>query len=247
VLILPDPAKPYTVTADASDFALGATLSQQTAHGLQPIAFLSKKLLPAEMNYPVHDREMLSIICALKEWRHYLHGQKFTILTDNVSLKWFHTKEILNQRQVRWMEYLQEFDHAIVHQKGKHNVVADGLSRRPDHRGTEAHADADADADATEIDMEVHVQEVSDIKVDQVQDRCKRAYPSDGLAQQVLTGSKAVRHMHVENGLIYFHPKRIYVPATAPEVRSDILSECHDCPLSGHLGSSKTIESVTRH
>jgi len=249
VLILPDPAKPYTVTTDASDFALGATLSQQTAHGLQPIAFLSKKLLPAEMNYPVHDREMLSIICALKEWRHYLHGQKFTILTDNVSLKWFHTKEILNQRQVRWMEYLQEFDHAIVHQKGKHNVVADGLSRRPDHRGTEAHADADADADAdaTEIDMEVHVQEVSDIKVDQVQDRCKRAYPSDGLAQQVLTGSKAVRHMHVENGLIYFHPKRIYVPATAPEVRSDILSECHDCPLSGHLGSSKTIESVTRH
>ena len=74
VLILPDTAKPYTVTTDASDFAIGATLSQETSPRLQPIAFLSKKLLPAEMNYPVHDREMLSIICALKEWRHYLHG-----------------------------------------------------------------------------------------------------------------------------------------------------------------------------
>lgn len=235
VLILPDPSKPYTVTTDASDFAIGATLSQETAHGLQPIAFLSKKLLPAEMNYPVHDREMLSIICALKEWRHYLHGQKFTILTDNVSLKWFHTKEILNQRQVRWMEYLQEFDHSIVHQKGKDNVVADGLSRRPDHR------------DKDDSELEVNVHQVSEIKVDQIEERCKRAYPSDGLAQQVLRGDKSVRHMHIENGLIYFQPKRIYVPATAPDVRTDILSECHDRPLSGHLGSSKTIESVTRH
>ena len=87
VLIVPKVDLPFTVTTDASGFAIGATLSQDHGHGLQPIAYMSKKMLAAEKNYPVHEQELLAIICALREWRHYLHsGIKFTIVTDHKSL-----------------------------------------------------------------------------------------------------------------------------------------------------------------
>ena len=78
MLILPNPSLPYLVTTDASGFAVGATLSQDQGKGQQPIAFLSKKMLPAELNYPAHEQELLAIIVALKAWRHYLLGVKFT-------------------------------------------------------------------------------------------------------------------------------------------------------------------------
>ena len=78
VLILPDPELPFVVHTDASGFAVGAVLQQDQGKGLQPIAFLSKKMLDAETRYPVHEQELLAIITALGAWRHYLHGRKFT-------------------------------------------------------------------------------------------------------------------------------------------------------------------------
>ncbi|GJP83339.1 hypothetical protein CLOP_g13504 [Closterium sp. NIES-67] len=58
VLILPDPERDYVIEADASDQAVGAVLMQDQGNGLQPIAYLSKKLR-AELNYPIHDKEAL--------------------------------------------------------------------------------------------------------------------------------------------------------------------------------------------
>ena len=72
ILILPDPNLPFVVHTDASGFAVGAVLQQDQGKGLQPIAFLSKKMLDAETRYPVHEQELLAIIHALNSWRHYL-------------------------------------------------------------------------------------------------------------------------------------------------------------------------------
>ena len=86
VLINPDPMKPYVVTTDASGFATGAILQQDHGHGLQPIAFMSHKMNSAERNYPVHEQELLAIVQALREWRHYLHNeQKIDVITDHNS------------------------------------------------------------------------------------------------------------------------------------------------------------------
>src|SRR5260370_27799658 len=88
----------------------------------------------AERNYPVHEQELLAIIHALREWRHYLHGSQFTVVTDHRSLQYLQTQPHLSARQVRWSEFLQQFDFVVTYQAGKENHVADALSRRPDHQ-----------------------------------------------------------------------------------------------------------------
>jgi len=133
VLILPNPSLPFVVHTDASGFAVGAVLQQDQGNGLQPIAFLSKKMADAETRYPVHEQELLAIIQALSAWRHYLHGSKFVVRTDHKSLQFFQTQPMLSGRQARWKDVLANFDFDIEYVEGKANVVADGLSRRSDH------------------------------------------------------------------------------------------------------------------
>jgi hypothetical protein len=74
VLLLPDPEKPFTVTTDASDYAIGAVLTQDQGKGEQPVAYESRKLSPAEQNYATHEKELLAIVYAIRVWRMYLEG-----------------------------------------------------------------------------------------------------------------------------------------------------------------------------
>jgi hypothetical protein len=108
VLQLADSSKPYIVTCDASDIGIGEVLEQEGEHGSHPVAFAS--LSSAETNYPVHEREFLVIVYALKEWRPYLHGGGFVIKTDHHPLRYLDTQTTLSKRRVRWMETLQEYD-----------------------------------------------------------------------------------------------------------------------------------------
>ena len=74
ILALPDNSKPFCIEADSSDFATGAVLSQPNSddNKWHPAAFLSKSLSPVERNYEIHDKEMLAIVRALEEWRHFV-------------------------------------------------------------------------------------------------------------------------------------------------------------------------------
>ena len=85
VLQLADVDKEYIVTCDASDFAVGAVLSQKHDDGEHPVAYESRKVNTAEANYPTHERELLAVIHALRTWRHYLSGKKFIVVTDHYS------------------------------------------------------------------------------------------------------------------------------------------------------------------
>jgi len=105
VLVFPQDSEPFWVEADSSDFATGAVLSQQstTDRKWHPIAFYSKSLSSMERNYEIHDKEMLAIIHALEEWRHFLEGatHPVEIWTDHKNLKYFMTAKKLNCRQAR--------------------------------------------------------------------------------------------------------------------------------------------------
>jgi len=101
VLAIPIDDAPYCLETDASDYALGAVLSQKQDEKWHPIAFLSKSLNEAERNYEIYDKEMLAIMVALDEWRHHLLGAKlqFEIWTDHQNLTYFKKPQKMNRRQ----------------------------------------------------------------------------------------------------------------------------------------------------
>jgi transposase InsO family protein len=135
VLVLPDPTKEFVVHCDASGYAIGAVLQQDHGNGLQPVAFMSKKMVGAETRYPVHEQELLAIVTALTTWRHYLEGatHPIRVRTDHKSLTHFQTQPMLSGRQRRWLETLSQFDYTVEYVKGQENLAADALSRRGDH------------------------------------------------------------------------------------------------------------------
>ena len=135
VLLIPDPALPYTLNCDACNYAVGATLQQDQGNGLQPIAYRSRKLTPAEINYDVREKEFLAFVDACSHWRQYLHSDEpFKFMTDHDSLKYHRTMPNLTGRLARWVEKLAEFNYTVEHIAGVKNVVADALSRRPDYK-----------------------------------------------------------------------------------------------------------------
>jgi hypothetical protein len=136
VLALPDHSKPFRLITDASDFATGAILEQPDAlNRWHPVAYHSKTLQPAELNYEIHDKELLAIVRALQVFRHYLEGREdpLEILSDHGNLVYFMTKQVLTCHQARWALFLSQFHFTIVHQPGVQNK-SDALSRHPDHK-----------------------------------------------------------------------------------------------------------------
>ena len=127
VLALSDFTRPFILECDASGEGIGAVLM----HDRHPIAYESRKLTPAERLYSIYDKEMLAIVHALTKFWQYLVGAKFVVRTDHNSLRYFLEQWDLNERQQKWVSKVQSFDFDIEYVKGKNNVVADALSRKP--------------------------------------------------------------------------------------------------------------------
>ena len=137
ILALPNNSKPYWVEADSSNFTTGAVLSQKSLEDdkWHPVVFLSKSLSPIEQNYEIHNKEILAIVRALEEWRHFLEGaeHQFKIWMDHKNLEYFMTAKKLNWRQARWSLLLVRFNFIMHHRPGKTMGKSDVLSQRVDH------------------------------------------------------------------------------------------------------------------
>lgn len=134
-LIHPDFNKPLLLHTDASNFAIGAVLSQfDDKKRLRPIAYYSRKLSDSERNYTIYDKELLAIIAAFKQWRPYLYGSNHPIqvTSDHKNLSYFRSAKFLKPRHARWAEFLSQFDFQIAHIPGVENKIADALSRADD-------------------------------------------------------------------------------------------------------------------
>src|ERR1700737_3049128 len=223
ILIIPDPQLPYTVATDASGYAIDAALCQDHGNGLQPCAFLSRKMNDAKRNYPVHEQELLAIVHALREWRHYLLGNRITIITDHRSLQYLATQDKLSARQTRWSEFLQQFDYEIKYRPGKDNQVADSLSRRPDHTV----------APIYHTSVEINSELLDTIKAENNNDLATREIISKGHPTYRVT-----------NGLVYTLDGKTYV-LFSDAIRVQIMKEHQNTPLNGHLGEHKTLKRLS--
>ncbi|MBW0577080.1 hypothetical protein O181_116795 [Austropuccinia psidii MF-1] len=121
---------PTIVETDASDHALGALLSQVNYSEKLPIEFDSCKLLPAELNYEIHDKELLGMVWALNSWRAFFISlsDSFEVLKDHSSLQYFMSSKVLTRCQACWAEFLSEFQFSITYCPGKLATLPDALS-----------------------------------------------------------------------------------------------------------------------
>ena len=122
MLAYPDFNKPFVIHTDASHYQLGAVISQEG----KPIAFYSRKLNPAQTRYTTTERELLSIVETLKEYRNILLGQQIEVFTDHKNLVY---KTFNTERVMRWRLIIEEYGPKLTYIKGENNIIADALSR----------------------------------------------------------------------------------------------------------------------
>ena len=237
---------PIVLETDVSDYALGARLTQKKEDGtFRPVAFWSRKMIPAELNYDVHDKELLAIVSAFQVWRAYLEGAKHTVTvrTDHKNLTFFTTTKVLTRRQARWAETLAQYDFRIEHCKGTENSQADALSRRPDYEiGTKAAEPAvlRQNSDGTISYNKQILAATVELKDDEFLQQIKDALEKDTINQLVEKGGKLTKD---EDGLLHMHGL-IYVPA---KLRNEVIKRHHDDVTHGHPGVEKTIEQISRN
>ena len=228
VLAHPSPDYPFTLYTDACGYATGAVLLQDRGDGLRPVAYFSKTLKGAELRYSTYDKEMLALVRALRHFRHYIMGApKTAVFTDHRALKFLFDQPTIGRRG-NWHTFLQEFNIHIEYVKGKANVVADALSRRPEIL-----------AAITAVSAPDFVSQI------------KAAYGQDPESEGILRRADIPASGFTSNaGLIFFtrnSPRaRVYLPP-GPRLRTTVLREHHDSRLAGHLGTDKTEELVSRN
>jgi hypothetical protein len=96
----------------------------------RPIAYFIEKLNEEKVKYSTYDKDFYAIIQALKKWRNYLIHKEFILYSDNHALQFVTQQGKLNQKHVKWVEYMQNFTFVIKHISGTANKVDDALSRK---------------------------------------------------------------------------------------------------------------------
>ena len=129
VLADPDFERPFILKTDASNVVFGAVLAQVDHKSSERvITYASCTLSQRERNYSAMEKEALAIVFAVKHFRLYLLGRRFSIITDNSALRWLHSMESKGCI-ARWVMNLQDFDFTVTHRPGGSNNNADTLSR----------------------------------------------------------------------------------------------------------------------
>jgi transposase InsO family protein len=239
---------------DASDGVVVAILSQLHPDGeWYPVGYFSKTMAPTELNYPIHDKEMLAIVRALGQWRAELTGTSTAIkvLTDHHSLEYFMTSKILNSRQARWAEILADFFFVITYRPGKQNAKADALTRRDDDVKT---SDQVKEKERTQTLLP---SDCLDWKIRNHLQISALDAPF-GLVDQILQANRSRRQLesetdHLSRGQVGWEDKdglllydgRLVVP-DVDNLRTKLVAEAHNQVSTAHPGRNKTLALLAR-
>jgi hypothetical protein len=234
------------VTCNASDLRTGAVLSWgQNWETARPVVFDSMQLNDAQKNYPVHEKEMLAIVRALKKWHSDLLGSQFIVYTDHRTLENFETQKDLSRRQARWMEHLSQFDMYIHYIHSEDNTMADTLSRLPADACESVGEDVDVADSPVCWDSWLKVQTscnaILTISADELflNNVCE-GYKHDEFCQKISSVNTKMPGVHTEHGLWYLGDCLI-IPRFGT-LCEDLFRLAHD--LLGHFGSKKSFANI---
>ena len=273
ILAHPDFSKEFILDTDASDFAIGAVLSQVFDGQERVISYASKTLSKSERRYCVTRKELLALVHFVKYFRHYLYGKKFTIRTDHGSLRWLMKSKNPEGQVARWLEELSSFDMNIVHRPGRAHRNADGISRIRckqcgmdiEQSGKQAGEQEQNDLCKSEMIAHITESEIGDIKTIQDSDselsEVKRWVESEERPNKYEVQGKSyfVRslmtqwdRLKVENGILSrkwtaLETNEVRWQAIVPlSYRRLVLKFSHDIKTAGHLGIAKTYSKISQ-
>ena len=246
---------PTVIETDASDYAISAILSQYHDKILFPVAFMSRKMIPAERNYEIHDKELLAIVAAIKIWRHYLEGlqEPFIILSDHQALQYFQTSKTLTRRQARWSETINHHRYVLRYRPGDKSGKPDALSRRPDYAEGGKASDAEPQILLRPLEISATLRGASsdllkDIAFSTEQDPVARQHLERLRQEQpdrANRGDAPDEPYEEREGILYLRSLVYVLDNEALKVR--ILQQAHDSMETGHPGQAKTLEIVQRN
>ncbi|KFY32334.1 hypothetical protein V493_00296 [Pseudogymnoascus sp. VKM F-4281 (FW-2241)] len=165
-----DLEKKIILETDSSDFAIRACLNQLDESGKpKPIAYYSRKLSPTELNYDIHDKELIAIVVAFEQWRVYLKGSTYPIQAET----------------------LAAYNFTIAYRKGSDNARVDALSRRTDYIGPKEERPR-AILKETNAGMQYNelLATIAMVEDSELEERLKKAYATDECAKRVLSKVK---------------------------------------------------------
>lgn len=238
-----EPGKPIEIHTDACDYGLGAVLVQKDEGREHVIAYASRHLNKAEANYSTTEKECLAVVYACRQFRPYIFGSNFTVITDQASLAWLMNVKNPNGRLMRWSLLLQEFDLTLKHRPGLKNADADTLSRLPREP---APVSEDNFAPLLVLGrVDVGMKQREDPWMREVIGHLEN--PDSPVAR---TLKKTARCFRMINGVLHRRAKGFesdYDALVVPKcLRSEVLRGCHDDLTAGHLGVKRTWEKIRR-
>jgi RNase H-like domain found in reverse transcriptase/Reverse transcriptase (RNA-dependent DNA polymerase)/Integrase zinc binding domain/Integrase core domain/Chromo (CHRromatin Organisation MOdifier) domain len=246
------PGRATRLETDASDGVVGGVLTQRAEDNLwHPVAFFSKTMAPAEMNYPIHDKEMLAIIRALEQWRPELQGVgQFDIYTDHRALEYFMTTKKLSARQANWAEYLSQFQFLIRFRPGRKNELADALTRKDEdlkhYSVLKDWARTTAMLKPDNLDEEIKRELSEKIELSPVEtqeslflmEKLLKANRLDESLEAKRKESVAESSPYSLDGGLLLYQGRLVIP-TVDNLRTELLNEIHQQPSTAHPGRNK--------
>lgn len=233
VLARPDFSKEFVLQTDASSTGVGAVLTQYFDGVDRVIAYASRSLSRSEENYSVTEKECLAVLWAVRKFRPYIEGYRFTVITDHASLKWLNNLKNPTGRLARWALEIQGYQFDIKYRKGTAHSVPDFLSRLP----------------TPEEHREIGLLQEEAIPITDPWYITKK--------EKVSQRPQHFPDWKIEEGYLYHH--RSPDISCFPEDNSlewklvvpkdhipRILQENHDRPEAGHLGFDKTYHRTSR-
>lgn len=272
ILAYPDFTQPFIVNTDASGIAIGGTLLQQRNGKNVVIAYASRQLNAVERRYSTIEQELLAVVAFVKKWKRYLYGSKFLVRSDHRPLNGIigqHAagREFDPSRIARMALKLQPYAGDMIFEfvKGRHNVIADALSRTPIAANAVWLAEESTRSPVATVvtptasAKEVDSPECEDMRAKQLDDPElqllidfleKRGVPAD--RERAKEIAAIADHMDIKDGVLYnieFAKNKNKAPLDdsnwqlaipAGEMRLQLLSAYHDSPEGGHVSHSRT-------
>jgi len=219
------------VETDASDFGIGAILSQQG----RPIAFLSKALGPSKRAWAIYSKEMLVVMEAIKTWRPYLLGRKFQIQTDQTSLKFMLEQRIVTPEQQKWVSKLVGYDYQIIYRSGRTNSAADAMSRMPHNPLLLSITSSTMNGiSGPQFSLWEDLKQLNDIDPYLL-----------ALHQKLQQTLASMPHYKMQDGILFFKGRIVISPTST--LKNEILQEFHSSKFAGHFGILRTLKRLAQN